>query len=378
MKNAAGRLRAGLAVGLAVAIFISTAAIGAADTANTANTASPAVSARAVALGRGVVTAREQPLQAEYVAYAQVRPVAIVPLRAAETGVVSGLRVAPGYPVTAGEQVATLAGPEIQALLVSRRGALRSARTQLAAARQTLAAETRQLAGRLSTRQSVAAARSAMAAAEAALQSARAQLRAARQMLVLRAPAAGVVIAVNAGNGERVAAGQMVLTLQPAGGLWLVASYYGGDVGALAPGMKGRFAPAAGGRAVAVKVASVFGAVAPDGGEGVGLMASTSPALGRSGSAVPWTSGEWGTVTLEGPARSMVAVPTRALIVDRAKWWVLVRTPAGDRAVAVVPGPTRGWDTFIDQGLEPGERVVVQNAYLEFHRAISRHYTPPD
>ncbi len=61
-----------------------------------------------------------------------------------------------------------------------------------------------------------------------------------------------------------------------------------------------------------------------------------------------------------------------------AQWWVLVRTQQGNRRHRVVPGPSRGWQTFIEQGLKPGEHVVVQNAYLEFYHGIASHYTPPD
>ena len=74
----------------------------------------------------------------------------------------------------------------------------------------------------------------------------------------------------------------------------------------------------------------------------------------------------------------MMAVPTRALILDRARWWVLVRTPQGDRQQQVVPGPTSGWTTCIARGLSPGDQVVVENAYLEFHRRIAQRYTPPE
>ena len=34
--------------------------------------------------------------------------------------------------------------------------------------------------------------------------------------------------------------------------------------------------------------------------------------------------------------------------------------------------------TYISRGLKPGEQVVAENAYLEFHRGISQRYTPPD
>jgi cobalt-zinc-cadmium efflux system membrane fusion protein len=128
---------------------------------------------------------------------------------------------------------------------------------------------------------------------------------------------------------------------------------------------------------VPVTVASVSAALAPDGGESVGLVAA-KPAAHRKKVPPPWLNGERGIVTAEDSTRSMIAVPTRALILDRGHWWVLVRTTQGDHRRAVVPGPTRGWQTFIEKGLESGQRIVVQNAYLEFHRGISQHYTPPD
>ncbi|MGA7801920.1 MAG: hypothetical protein WCC36_14025, partial [Gammaproteobacteria bacterium] len=91
-----------------------------------------------------------------------------------------------------------------------------------------------------------------------------------------------------------------------------------------------------------------------------------------------WHNGESGTVTLEGASRTLVAVPTEALILDGGRWWVLVHTGGGNHRQVVVPGPSRGEWTTIERGLQPGTAVVVQNAYLEFHRQVSRHYQPPD
>lgn len=188
-------------------------------TAAAAIAAQPAIRYPTAAPPEGTVTVREQAVSAEYAAYAQVRPISVVPIRAMQAGIVTAMRVAPGSTVTAGEPLALLSGPEIRAVLVSRQGAVRSAATRLIAATRALDAEKRQLAGQLSTRQAVAAAQSAVAAATAALQSARAQLQVARQLIALRAPSAGTVMAVNAGAGQRVTAGQAVLTLQPSGSL---------------------------------------------------------------------------------------------------------------------------------------------------------------
>lgn len=336
--------------------------------------ASLTIAARAQA--EGTVTAREQPMVAEYPAYAEVRPITVVTIRALEPGTLASVRVEPGSAVAAGELLATLSGPEIQALLTGRQGTVRAARGRLIAARRTLTAERRKLTGRLSTRQSVASAQSAVAAAGAALQTALMQQRVAQESVSLRAPSAGTVLAMGAGSGERVMAGQTVLTLQPSGNLWLEAIYYGRDAASIRVGMQGRFEPASGGNPVPVRVAAVRAALAPDGGEKVGLVATGSSPGARPPTGAPWLSGEWGNVTLVMPARRMIAVPTAALIIDQAKWWVVIRTPSGDRPQLVVPGPTRGWNTFIEKGLAPGQQVVVQNAFLEFHRGIARNYTP--
>ena len=309
----------------------------------------------------GTVVAQAQLLTRRYPAYGQVRPVAVTAVRAVEAGTVSHL-VLPGEPVRAGQVLAVLAGPQAEALLAERRGSLRAAALQLAADR-------RKLAARLVTRQAVAA-------DEAAFDHARGQLRVALRTLTLRAPAAGQVLAVGAADGEQLATGQLILTLQT-GRPWLEATYYGSEALAIHPGMTGWFHPISG-PAVPVRVRTVSRALGADAGEQVGLFPIAAPGRRGRALAASWRSGQWGRVTLNGATRTLVAVPTRALILDRAQWWVLVRTADGDRRQRVVPGPSRGWQTFIEQGLEPGEHVVVQNAYLEFYHGIASRYTPPD
>lgn len=304
---------------------------------------------------------RAQPVTQTFRAYGEVEPVAVTRMRAVEPGVVSHL-VLPGERVKAGQVLAVLGGPQARSLLAQRRGALRAASIQLAADRRKLVAQ-------LVTRQT-------LAADEAAFAAARGQLQVAVQTLTLRAPASGRVLAVHAADGEQVAAGQRILTLQTSRP-WLSATFYGAQAFALHPGMKGRFQPVSGG-AIPVRVKTVSRALGPGGGEQVGLLPVShghreGDALGSS-----WRSGQWGSVTLAGATRPLIAVPTRALILDRARWWVLVRTAHGDRRQQVVPGPTRGWTTYIASGLRPGERVVVENAFLEFHRGISQRYTPPN
>jgi RND family efflux transporter MFP subunit len=317
----------------------------------------------------GLITTRVQPVAVQYRAYGRVQPIAVLPVVAGQPGVVTGLRVFPGSAVTAGERLATLTGPEIRSLLVSRLGAVRSASTGLAAARRALAAARAKLAGHLTTRVAVGAAQSDLAAAKAAFESAQAQLAESRAKSTVRAPSSGRVLAVDAIDGERVEMGQPLLTLQTGGHLWLMASFYGADAASIRVGMGGVFQPAAGGALVPVKVAAVGASLGADGGQQVGLVGAQPGG---------WLNGEWGSVTIEGGTRPMIPVPTEALILDQARWWVLVWTPHGERAQTVVVGPTDGWQTFIEGGLAPGQQVIVKDAYLEYHRGISARYTPPE
>jgi cobalt-zinc-cadmium efflux system membrane fusion protein len=340
-----------------------------------AATAAPAARAAAPSRDDGSVTVQAQAVSAQWQAYGRVEPIAPVQVRAASTGLIVGLQVRPGTSVRAGQKLAELTGSEIDALVTRSQADAHSTQAHLDAARQVLQIERQQLAAQLTTRQALAAAQSALAAAAAASDSAQSQLRAAQSMRTLRAPCTGIVLAVTAADGERVMAGQSVLTLQATNQLWLRADFYGADAAGARIGMTGQFAPSDGGTPIAVRVATVFGALAVDGGESVGLLAVAPAAPER---APEWLNGEAGTVTLDGPTRSMVSVPTRALILDQGRWWVLVRTARIDRAQPVVPGATRGWQTFIEQGLAAGQQVVVADAYLEYHRGIAGRYQPPD
>ena len=317
-----------------------------------------------------VIAVQSRTITRQFEAYAQVEPVAVLPVRAAQSGVLRQLEIRAGARVRAGQKLAVLGGPEIASLLAQDKSAVQSARTNLAGAQQALTIQRKQLMSHLGTRQTVLQAKGALAEAQARLDTAQARLHALQESLTVAAPANGIVLAVNVANGERIGAGQTLLSVQPAGTLWLKAPYYGTDAAAIHIGMSGQFVSADRARTVPVKVSAVFGALAPDGSQSVGLVATT-PSPG-------WLNGESGTVTLNGPTRSLVAVPTRALILDRGQWWVLVRTDNGYRPQAVVPGPSRGWQTFIERGLKPGTHVLVENAYLEFHRGVSRHYQPPD
>lgn len=318
----------------------------------------------------GMVKVRARTVAISLQGFAQVEPVTLLRLKAAQEGIVAGLKVLPGEPLKAGAVLGHLTGPVVDAMLARSRSTVASAQAALAAARKIHTLERETEATHLSTLKQFYQAEAALADARARLAMARAQLRAVQDALTLRAPVAGKVLGIKAAAGERVAVGQTLLTLQPAGGLWLRADFFGVEAVAVRAGMTGRFAPADGGSAIPVKVRTIIGMTRPGGGRAIGLTATAS--------APGWTSGEAGTVTLEGGQRTEVSVPTRALILDRGQWWVLVHTPQGNRAQAVVPGSVHGESTLIEKGLAPGAEVVVENAYLEFHRQFSRRYQQPD
>lgn len=301
------------------------------------------------------VTAVLRPLTLEYRAYGQVEPRSLVTVRAATIGTVRSFNVLPGDRLRAGQRVARLAGPDYAAAMAAAHGRRDAAQSTLAAVQHNYP--------QFSSIQDVANANAALADAQAALT----RLLAAGQ---IRAPVSGTVLAVTAARGERVTAGESLLTIEPTNRLWIRAVYYGSHAAPVQVGMQGEFVPADGARPVPVKVVTVFAARTRDGGESIGLFAANP--------AQRLFNGEFGTLTLNGAAQRQVVVPSRALVLDRGRWWVLVGTPHGFRPQEVTPGPTRGWDTFIEQGLAPGEHVLVENAYLEFHRSIAQSYQPPD
>lgn len=326
--------------------------------------------AGAIAQASDVVTVQARQETSQLVAYGQVAPISIVPVSAAEAGVVAGLKVRPGSHVRAGEILAHLNGPAIDSLVVQSEANVRSAQSQLEAAEKSLAIAQQQLTSHLGTRQAVQQDESAVAQAQTGLVNAQSRLKTVRQLMTVSSPADGVVLQLNSANGALIAPGQSILTVRPAQGLWLLADYYGSDLNAIRVGMTGSFVPSGGTGSTRVRVVSIPGTAAAGGGESI--------ALEPIGANPRWLSGESGTVTLDLPTRAMVAVPTRALILNQGKWWVMIHTAKGDRAQQVVPGPTQGWETFILSGIAAGAQVVVNNAYLLFHAGVDEQYQIPD
>lgn len=316
------------------------------------------------------VTVETRPMTAHLAAYGQVEPISVVQVSAAQPGVIAGLAVRPGVRVRAGQALAHLSGPGVTSLVVQSESAVRSAQSQLAAAEKSLSIAQQQLPSHLTTRQAVQQAESAQAQARSALVNAQSRLDTVRELTTVSSPADGIVLQLNSADGALVSTGQPILTIQPGHGLWLVAQFYGSDLSAVRIGMTGQFQPADGANPVKVRVTSISGTLTPTGGESIAM----EPVNART----IWLNGEAGTVSLDSASRQLVVVPTRALVLNQGKWWVMVHTAKGDHAQQVVPGPAQGWDTFIVSGLAPGAKVVVNNAYLLYHAGVSEQYQIPD
>ena len=170
-------------------------------------------------------------------------------------------------------------------------------------------------------------------------------------------------------NGDLLAAGQAVLTVQPFGGTWLKAVFYGSDASLVLPGTTGIFSPAGGGNSVNLVARGALGVSQADGGMPVALAATGTSVL---------TPGLSGTVTLNLPPQTVTIVPSDALILDQGKWWLMLHDATGDHPAVVVPGPAEGFNTVVKSGVNPGEDVIVTNAYLLYHRGIAALYQPPD
>ncbi len=283
--------------------------------------------------------------------FAAVQPGTAVTIAAVQPGMLTSLAVVPGESVRPGQIIGRIGGPQIRAALATAQGADN-------AAAQALAAEQGKLADHLSTK-------TAVAQAEAAADAASANLAAVRAAASLQCPVAGQVQSLQAAPGAFLQPGQTVAVVQPAAGAWVKAVLYGLPSAMLTPGMAASFIPANGAPAMPVTLRGVQDSQA-DGGlvvafSGTGLQA-----------------GEAGTLSLALPPRQVLLVPSPALVLDDGRWWVMRHDATGDHAVPVVPGTAEGTQTPILSGLAAGDKVIVTDAALLYHRGIAAQYQPPD
>lgn len=318
----------------------------------------------------GYVTVTSRSFTSRITAYARVEPIAVLTMSAPEAGVIVHLNVTPGMRIHKGQILAQLAGPELDAILLQNRADVRASQTQFNASQRALATLRQQLLLQLATKQTVDQAEAALAQAQTNAENAQSHLNSVRQMMIVSAPSDAIVLSIINPNGSLVTMGQPILTLEPADRLWLRATYFNADLSSIHIGMSGQFQPADLTAPIPIKVSAVSGTLATTGGESIAMVSKSMHPR--------WLSGEFGEVTLDSRPRNVAVVPSRALILDQGKWWVIVHTSKGDNAQIVVPGPADGWDTVIESGLTPGTQVVVDNAYLLFHQGISQRYQNTD
>ncbi|HQT64560.1 MAG: hypothetical protein B7Z75_05705 [Acidocella sp. 20-57-95] len=299
--------------------------------------------------------------------FASAQPNSLITISPSQAGIITRVDIVPGQSVAAGQVIAILGGPQIDAATTQAEAALTSARAAQHAAQISLTTEEQKLQQHLSTQQLVSQAEAALISAREQTTTDTENFAALQKSITLRSSLAGVVQTVAVSEGSVVATGQTVATILPRSGSWLKAVFYNASITGIAAGTTGLFTPSTGGPSVPVILRGAFGVAQADGGVPVALVP-----------AAPLAPGAFGTVTLNLPVRRVTLVPTEALIMDKGLWWVMLHTAQGDKPVQVVPGPAQGYNTVIKTGVKPGDEVIVVNAYLLYHRGIAALYQPPD
>lgn len=282
------------------------------------------------------------------------------------------LKVKPGDTVSAGQEIARIAGPAVQARIQAANHRVQRDRARVRSASSLLRIARREQHRQLATQGDLLQAEARLSEARSDLAIDRAERMGLASGSRLNAPFAGTVTALRAAGGDYVTAGQVLIELAPSTGLRLSARVYGNDARLIEPGRTGHFQDDDGAGIVPVKVISK----APD-PKSPGVRRLYLAPLSPSQPA-PWSLGDSGTLTLDAQAPALPSVPTAALIMDRGHWWVMLKTPSGARAVRVTPVARANGRAWISQGLYAGQRVQLGGAYQDFHRDFAKHYANPD
>lgn len=265
----------------------------------------------------------------------------------AQPGQITSLAVTPGSAVHAGQTLATFAlAPTARSTFLQAQEALLAAQKQRASTAQLLAQQ-------LATRDQLVQADKAVSDARVALAGLRAE-GAGQAVQTLRAPFAGVVIAISAAQGDRTLPGAPIMTLARAGGIVVTVGVDPARRAALSVGQPARLAPLAGGapimghvlridstlnprtRMIDVDLAFPSGVLLP--GEGVQAMIATGQVSG-------WVVPHKAVVTADGPAHLFQAVGGKAKAVPVR---VALSSDSGD---------------VVEGALDPARPIIVDGAY---------------
>lgn len=181
-----------------------------------------------------------------------------------------------------------------------------------------------------------------------------------RRRLVIRAPAAGSVTALNAAQGAMLNdPTQALLTLSDLSTVWATALVAERDLGAVAKGQPAEVSlDAYPGKVWTGKVAFVADLVDPDSRRDKVRIAFANPDYALKPNM-------FATITLKGSEKSQVVLPTSALLMNNDRVTVFVET--GDWVFerrVVELSLEEGLEVALSSGVKPGEQVVIKGGIL--------------
>jgi multidrug efflux pump subunit AcrA (membrane-fusion protein) len=184
-----------------------------------------------------------------------------------------------------------------------------------------------------------------------------------RRALTLYAPASGVVLEKNVVRGQAIEPGQMLYMIANLGVVWIDVALREADIGSVraGSGVDAEFAAFAG-RPFRGRVTYVY----PMLDSASRTVRARVEVANTNGRIMP---GMYATVTLTGPSRSALTVPTSAVVRtgDRTLVFVDMGPTADSRQLMpheIEIGQTAGEYTEVLAGLEPGQRVVTSAQFL--------------
>jgi len=185
-------------------------------------------------------------------------------------------------------------------------------------------------------------------------------LAADHHRLVIRAPVAGSVTALSAANGAMINdATQPLMTLSDLSTIWVTALVPERNLGEVAKGQAAEVTlDAYPGKVLAGKVTFVSDVVEPDSRRDKVRVAFTNP------DAV-LKPNMFATVTLKGVEKTLVVLPTSALLMNNDRTTVFVQTGDWTFERRVIDlSLEEGTEVAIASGVKPGEQVVVKGGIL--------------
>jgi cobalt-zinc-cadmium efflux system membrane fusion protein len=278
---------------------------------------------------------------------------------------VVSILAAPGQAVEKGQALVVLQSVE----LGKARSDYITAQARLELAQKTVARKQKLAADRIIAQREMQEAEAAVRSAEADVRAARAALRALgageddadSSTFTLRSPVSGSVIERTAMQGQMADPAQPLFRVADLSLLWLTVQAFERDAVRVRTGGTARVAfPALPGRTFSGRVTLVGKQVEPVSRTvPVRIEVANRDGLLRPGmSATAW-------VPLGQPGGRMVTVPTAALQRVQDEWLVFV--PRGPDTFEMRPvgrGRDLGGEIEILSGLRPGERIVVEGAFL--------------